>query len=527
MEQFRQRQFESPEMTYKKLLFANKKEVSVKFSLTNIKAFISDCKSRGDKFVVEQVNSLSDDSLDSLISVLGYIPKMIIPNILYSSVYEEKKRRFELKRKIETENRIISDWIAIKKQLLRENPYLHISTGFSREQLLRDFEIYKLCIAEIRQIQPVKIISVQTLYSAIPASVITIINRVFKWDDVYCNLIAVATAPSGADTEEILRRYIVMASKSLFGYDLARCVIVEILKRLLDVTYLPIPSITTLYLMVLWSAMLIELSNANNCIWSSDDVIGLSLALVAMLQQVINRGPIVSLIKKVYETPIMINDLVKRMPPDLRNILGEFLNVKLDAQNYIEALTNISTTWHHALGDLTGVDNLTISKALDMLYTYRIGSCYIDCAMNNKGLSINSFSQYWGNYGPLPKNRQQIEDMLDLFRSDTDVYEERINEIYKRYLAKLSMSSPYSYIIDESGKVYDEIAKLNISYYPSTYELTESFEIRQKFDHPLIYMIAGKIKVTLSSNLEIQFRSQEIIASDIFNAIDNYIKSHV
>lgn len=89
------------------------------------------------------------------------------------------------------------------------------------------------------------------------------------------------------------------------------------------------------------------------------------------------------------------------------------------------------------------------------------------------------------------------------------------------------MSSPYSYIIDECGKVYNEIAKLNISYYPFTYELTESFEIRQKFDHPLIYMIAGKIKGTLSSNLEIQFRSQEIIASDIFNAIDNYIKSHV
>jgi len=41
-----------------------------------------------------------------------------------------------------------------------------------------------------------------------------------------------------------------------------------------------------------------------------------------------------------------------------------------------------------------------------------------------------------------------------------------------------------------------------------------------------IFMIAGRIKESFDSNPEITWRDQEHIASDIFTAIDNYIKHH-
>lgn len=513
---------EPPEKTYQRLLFGNKNAIQTTFSLSKLKTILSNLKNKSDQYVIDFIRSLSDSSLSSLDNVLGILGNLV-PDTLWLIVYAEKDKRAQLRATIEKENKTISNWVAIKKQLLGRD-----SSNLSRDELLREAKLYFECLALIMSIRPVKEISIKNLYDAIPRSVISVISRLIKWNDFsYGTLVAVAIPGAMPDTDSVLRWYIKKASKSLMGYDLAVCIIVQVIKRLLDISFLPIPSITTLYLVGLWSAMLADLSLASCEVWVVDDLIGLGIAFIAMLQQTLNReGPIMSFIKKLYAIPIMAEDLVDRIPPDMRAILEGFLNIKFDTRTYVESLTNIASNWNYALGELTDVDNLSIGKALDMLYTYRIGITYLDYVKTNQGLSVGSFAEYWGNYGPLPKSRQQIEEMLDLFRGDNDKYNEKINDIYTRHISRLSASSPYSIIIEECGGIYDEISRLNISYYPSTYELTNTFQIKRKHDHPLIFMIAGRIKESFDSNPEITWRDQEHIASDIFTAIDNYIKHH-
>ena len=514
---------EPPEKTYQKILFRNKTAVNTRFSLKNIKDFISNLRNKTETDISNYICSLSDSSMESLEKTLSYVPDRIIPSIVLLSLKAEKKRRAEIRATIEAENRTISEWVSIKKQLLGQ-----VTTTSSRTTLLEEARLYKQCLADIMAIRPVQDYSVKGFYGAIPRSVLSVINRLLDWDKFsYEKMLAVAVAGAAPDTNAILRWYIIQASKSLFGYDLAACIIIQVIKRLLDISFLPIPSTTTVYLVFLWSGMLAELSTANRDIWALDDLIGLALAFIALLQQVLNRETPLAFIKMLYTAPIMTEDLINQIPPDIKRILEKEYKIKFDARTYIETLTNISTNWNHALGDLTDIENLSIGKSLDMLYTYRIGITYLNFINTGKGLNIDSFSAYWSDYGPLPKNKKQIEDMLDLFRGDDEKYNKRIREIYDQHLSRLSSSSDYDSIMEECGGIYDEISRLNVSYYPSTYDLSNTFKIQRKFDHPLIYMIAGKIKSTLSNNSSVQARTQDTIASDIFRAIDYYIRHHV
>lgn len=514
---------EPPEKTYQKILFRNKTVVNTRFSLNSIRTFISNLRNKTEAEISNLISSLSDSSMESLENALAYIPARIIPNVVSLSLMAEKKRRAEIRATIEAENRTISEWISIKQSILGQ-----VTATTNRSALLEEARLYKQCLADIMAIRPVQNYSAKGFYEAIPRSVLSVICRLLDWDKFsYGKMLAVAVAGATPDTNAILRWYIIQASKSLIGYDLAACIIVQVIKRLLDISFLPIPSVTTVYLVFIWSGMLAELSIANRDVWALDDLIGLAIAFITLLQQVLNRETPLSFIKILYTTPIMTEDLINQIPPDIKRILEKEYKIKYDARTYIDTLTNISTNWNHALGDLTDIENLSIGKSLDMLYTYRIGVTYLNYINKGKGLSVNSFSAYWEDYGPLPKNRKQIEDMLDLFRGDDEKYNKRINEIYGRHLSRLSSSSDYDSIMEECGGIYDEISRLNVSYYPSTYELSNTFKIQRKFDHPLIYMIAGKIKSTLYNNSGVQARTQDTIASDIFRAIDFYIRHHV
>lgn len=513
---------EPPEKTYQKILFRNKTEVNTRFSLTSIKTLISNWRSKTETDISNFIGSLSDSSMESLENALSYVPNSIIPSIVLLSLRSEKKRRAEIRATIEAENRTISEWISVKQRLLGQ-----VTATKSRETLLNEARLYKQCIADIMAIKPVQNNSINGFYDAIPRSVLSVISRLIDWDKFsYGKMLAVAVAGATPDSNAILRWYIIQASKSLFGYDLVACIIVEVIKRLNDINFLPIPSVTTVYLVILWSGMLAELSIANRDIWPLDDLIGLAIALIAMLQQILNRETPLSFIKMLYTAPIMTEDLINQIPPDIKRILEKEYNIKYDARTYIETLTNLSTNWNHALGDLTDIDNLSIGKSLDMLYTYRIGITYLNFINKGKGLNVDSFSAYWNDYGPLPKNRKQIEDMLDLFRGDGEKYNNRVRDIYDRHLSRLSPSSDYDSILAECGGIYDEISRLNVSYHPSTYELSNTFKIQRKYDHPFINMIAGKVKSTFPNNSHIQARTQDIIAEDIFHAIDNYVRHH-
>jgi len=89
---------------------------------------------------------------------------------------------------------------------------------------------------------------------------------------------------------------------------------------------------------------------------------------------------------------------------------------------------------------------------------------------------------------------------------------EKIKDNYFRYICP-----SYTYLLDQSGKYYDEMIHLNVKQnkWRSLYE----------FDHSLVYMLAGWIKDNRSYSC-LSTVSKDQLASDITNYILNYISNH-
>lgn len=492
-------------MEYKELQKSHQHRVSyterqvVTFDFAKVKTLICEWKSKGDKFLQEFVSSLSDESLVSLNTIVNTYTRLV-PKVIFNTITSEKRIRSEERAKLQ----LINEWVSVKREL-------GLKVDISEDTLLSEAIQYISLLTSIRRIQKVTNVSVQGYLDAIPTRLT---------DELSVLIVCSDYSRPKDDVNSIMRWHIVRSSKSLFLHDVVSAVVVSVLKKMLDISVLPIPNVTTLYLVYIWGAMIQDLSSYyyGNAL-SSSRIIALAIALVAMLLQILNRGPILSFVKALYSSPYMVADLCKKIPPDIIMATEQILGINFNKYSSVISLTNLFNGWNHTLSELTGVQDLSMAKSLDMLYTYRVGRTFVDYCESRKGLEISSIASCWDNYGPLPKNREQVEGLLNLFRDDSETYDAKVINIYDRHFAVLTEYSDYEVIMSECVAVYRDMSKLNESYHPCTIEWTDLFEIRHKCDNTLIYFIAGQVKERLPRQKDVQLTTQEKIASDIYNHI--------
>lgn len=473
----------------------------ITFDFSKVKELIHEWKLKGDRYLLEFISGLSDDSLVSLESIVCRFPRKLVPNVLFNSIISEKRLRVE-----ERNNELlINKWATIKKEL-------GLSISLSKVELLREATQFKLLTNSLCRIPRVTDMSVWGYMNALPHSFIEGLGSLMSFSSL-------CYSGPRDDVNSIMRWYILKSSKSFFAPDVVTAAIVYALKKMLDVATLPIPSVTTVYLVYIWGALINDLSyHYFGDELSISRIIAVAIALVAMLLQYLNRESILKFVKAMYTTPYMVADLCRKIPPDIKMVVQNIVGKEINEYSSGVALTNIFNGWNHTLSELTGVENLTMNKSLDMLYTYRIGRTFVDYCQSRKGLEFSSLISCWNSYGPLP-NREQVEGLLKLFREQCDVYESKVNKIYNEHFNNLTRYSDYNSVLTECVAIYRDMSKLNESYHPSTIEWTELFEIRHKCDHTLIYLLAGQVKERLSLQKDVRMATQKKIASDIFHQI--------
>lgn len=308
--------------------------------------------------------------------------------------------------------------------------------------------------------------------------------------------------------------------------DILMRIIEKVLKRLLDLSFLPLPSVTTVCLFCNWVAMLHYLTKKRygDVFLSKEKFVAIGISILAVIMQLLNEETPLSLVKSVYSGAVQVKEILSDLPNEVKKLLTIVFDMKEVDESVLDlALKNRIVTYNNNLGYFAGINNLSMNKALDMLYTFRIGDTFVRFAETGQGLEIHSLSDYWEKYGPLPKDGQQVEALLDLFRDDKKTYEERVKEIYIKYKHVVTNNPSYENILGCCGKIYDEMSRLNMHYLPFTYQVTPLFEVIPITDHKLIYMIAGWAKDN-SNNDKIGGRSQAEVAEDIFCSITNWVK---
>lgn len=361
--------------------------------------------------------------------------------------------------------------------------------------------------------------TIESFYNAIPSPALIAIVQ----------LLPPLDSPSGSidlDDADILRYYVVRASKPHTAGDILIWIIEKVLKKLLGMSFLPLPSVTTVCLFCNWVAMLHYLTKKHygEEFLSMKKIAAIGISVLAVLMQLLNRETPLKLVRSVYSGSVQVKDFLSGLPTDAKKKLMMVLGVKEVDESVLNlALKNRIVTYNNNLGYFAGIDNLSMNKALDMLYTFRIGDTFVQFAETGQGLEIHSLSDYWEKYGPLPEDGQQVEALLDLFRNDKKTYDERVKAIYVKYKQFVVNNLSYENILGCCGKIYDEMSRLNMYYLPFTYQETPLFEIIPITDHNLIFMIAGWAKDN-SNNDKISSRSQAEVAEDIFCSITNWVK---
>lgn len=325
--------------------------------------------------------------------------------------------------------------------------------------------------------------SIEDLYNAIPQDVRLQLVRMIPWE----------TIPSSTpliNDDDILRYYIKRASKSFWKADILVFVVKRILKLLLFIPVLPIPNVTTVYLLVNWSELLSLLSYkhyGDNAL-SKDKIVALSLSLVAILLQVLNRESVLSCLKTVYSGGVLAKDFIAQLPADLKQIIVKtfFANAKEQTKEKVEQILSYNIiTWNNILGELTDIENLSMGKTMDMLYTFRVGSTFVDYSHHSTGLHLHSLSEYWKNYGPLPNNPEQMEKLFDLFR-DSLRYSERVGQVMKKYYPSINAAKSYDSFLRVCLDLYNEVSFLELAYKPQSYNVNMLYTLSPKDNMKLI-----------------------------------------
>ena len=364
--------------------------------------------------------------------------------------------------------------------------------------------------------------SIESYYNALPQELCLQLAAMMPWEPI---------PPSfrPLSDDDILRYYVLKSSKSFFKEDMLVFVVKRILKALLGVKILPIPSVTTVYLFINWADMLALFTwkHYGDKFLSKDKIVAISLSLLAMLLQLLNRETPLSYLKNIYSGSMMAKDFVSKMPADLKLLLVKtFLKEASEVSNrkIEEILSYNIITWNNVLGELTELDNLSMGKTIDMLYTFRVGTTFVDYANSGKRLEIHSLSDYWKNYGPLPNNPYQMEKLFDLFRINQRRYQERVKNIFEKYKPIIEKSSSYKSLLQNCMDLYEELSFLIVAYQPKSYEVKLLYTLAPRINMELIAEIANWSS-EISSLEEVTLASPTWIKENLLETIQQ--NSHI
>lgn len=487
--------------------------------LSSVKYFFKNLKQKNDQTIYDALSLLTNDSLMYIRSYGAPILSVLfMREKVFGMIGEILFERKEQEERWNQENKLLISWIDVMKQ----------DPGYSfpnnRTEMLQLATQFRTNLESVALVAPVVSVNrnIEGFYNAIPSSVLVVIAQLLP-------SLEGGGGDGGAiaiDDADILRYYVRKASVPQTVGDLLMRIIEKVLKKLLDVNFLPLPSATTVYLFCNWTAMLHFLTKMHygNVFVSKEKIVAIVISILAVLMQLLNRETPLKLVKTIYSGSVQVKDFLSDLPIDVKKWLTEVFDMAGVNNSILNlALKNKIVTFNNNLGYFVGIENLSMNKALDMLYTFRIGNTFVQYATTGQGMDIHSLSDYWEKYGPLPEDGQQVEALLDLFRDDKKTYEERVNAIYNKYKPTVTSVSSYEVLLGCCGKIYEEMTQLNMYYLPFTCQVTPLFEVIPVTDHDLIYMIAGWTKSN-SNNYEIANRSQGEVADDIFHSITEWVK---
>lgn len=215
--------------------------------------------------------------------------------------------------------------------------------------------------------------------------------------------------------EEILKLYMDMSAKAseLEGIDVLRGLNVRCLNELFDEISIPNPGTQTIVLSFIWASMIYDLESKRSCSPSESEknkIIKTCIGLLGFASQVFHREiPLWKWIGTVYKVFTKAGDCIKNSPYLYRNL---YLKLFPDKDIDITRFPN----WHKELEKyIDRDDKITIGKAFNISYTFRVGDIYLHSVLNNSSYFDDELKERLiDSLSPVPKERDLMR-IFDLY----------------------------------------------------------------------------------------------------------------
>lgn len=295
--------------------------------------------------------------------------------------------------------------------------------------------------------------------------------------------------PNQETAEDILRYYIRQSSNN---FDIEEF----ILNLILWMLGMPNIPVQTIYLVFVWAQMLTELYEQDRSTSTFKKILKICVALLVSAVQVVNREyKYAKAIKTAYSLSSTGYTMLRDIPHDVKKAICDMYGLPAIPYNDVY-IVNFMLGWNKDLEIMADIGNLSMSSAINMVYTYRIGLAYTETknvySNFNQSDTLNALLTTICNFGPIPTPKQ-VFGIIELFRKDEEYYSRKVLGSYGIF--RTIISPNINDIIEKGALVYRRIIWINLAYKPdSTYCQNEDGTRTLKFDHPLIYMISGNLK---------------------------------
>lgn len=222
--------------------------------------------------------------------------------------------------------------------------------------------------------------------------------------------------------EEIIKQYMEFAAdvSILSTADTINGMFLEIIDFFCDIS-IPMPNLEDVTLSLIWASMIYDLEakkSSSPCDSEKNRIAKMCIGLLGLVSQIAHREvPYWKWIGKVYKIFAQAGDYIKESPY-LYNKLHESLYKNLYKPIFpdIDIDIRIFPNWHKNLEKyISREDIITIGKAFNICYTFRVGDIYLHSVLN----SLSFFSEDLKNrlidaLSPIPKDRDLIR-IFDLY----------------------------------------------------------------------------------------------------------------
>lgn len=524
---------QTPLQRQKEQLYAEQRVTIIQ---TRVKNRVKELRGYSDSMIVDKLMDYSEGELQELIDYAGSLMFTIGASKLCRLAKEARRRKNEKARQ-EREEKELREREEKERHEREEKEHeehqieeAEIKRKENEKQqlqlLLQSYQetgqmINKSLAASVNSITAIKVkkCTIEEISHIIPQELCLQLVGMMPWEPIPPSFPII-------NDDDILRYYIKKASKSFVGWDMLIFVVKKALKKILGTPILPIPDVTTVYLFVNWSEMLSLLTNKHygDKTLSKDNIVAISLSLVAMLLQLLNRESPLSYLKTVYSGGVYAKDFVAKMPSDLKQLLVNvfFKDANEQTKGKIEDILSYNIiTWNNVLGELTEINNLSMGKTIDMLYTFRVGTIFLDYANEGKGMQIHSLSEYWNNYGPLPNNPAQMERLFSLFRNNPNRFKDRYHNTINKYRTIVAETSTYEDFLIVCKDLYAELSFLSIAYQPESYKVNALYTFTPECNLKIIVEIV-QWATEVCAPSKVYSYSTDRKSKDLFLTIQRY-----